>query len=251
MKPGEWWDITANAFRGCSHASPGCEHCWAERMAWRLKHNPNREISAMYEPTVAAGRWTGKTTYDPYWALGLPNGPKRRRVFFNGMGDMFHEANRPSDVQDCMEQMRAFKHLLFIVATKRPETAVYHLRIHNHPMPNMILLSSVEHQGTLDARLQYTLDCKPYVGAIGLSVEPMLGPLDISDAELRRLDWVICGGETGHMARGMKPAWAEALLRDCRRAKTPFFFKQWGKLHPGRRILLGEPSEGPELWRTF
>jgi protein gp37 len=59
-----------------------------------------------------------------------------------------------------------------------------------------------------------------------LSIEPLLGPL--ADLDLRGIDWVIVGGESGPKARPMDPAWVNALRDQCRKANVPFFFKQWG-----------------------
>jgi protein gp37 len=72
-----------------------------------------------------------------------------------------------------------------------------------------------------------------------LSLEPLLGPLPHLD--LRGIDWVIVGGESGPRARPMEPAWVIDLRDQCRRARVPFFFKQWGgknKKQAGR-ILEG------------
>jgi protein gp37 len=59
-----------------------------------------------------------------------------------------------------------------------------------------------------------------------LSLEPLLGPLHALD--LRRIHWVIVGGESGPKARAMDPDWARDLRDQCRAASVPFFFKQWG-----------------------
>src|SRR5262249_1483340 len=59
-----------------------------------------------------------------------------------------------------------------------------------------------------------------------LSCEPLLGPLE--RLPLKGIDWVIVGGESGPRARPMRKAWVESILRQCRAAGVPFFFKQWG-----------------------
>ena len=88
---GKYWDITRTAIRGCSHASRGCDHCWAERMAWRLAHNPNKKISDKYAGLVWRDGWNGDTWHDDIWDMGLPK--KGKRILFNCMGDLFHKAN--------------------------------------------------------------------------------------------------------------------------------------------------------------
>ena len=88
-----------------------------------------------------------------------------------------------------------------------------------------------------------------------ISAEPLLGPVDIGDyichvpitlrgrpIDVRPLlDWVIVGGESGPGARPMKPEWVESIRRQCRAAKVPFFFKQWGgvRKHVAGRTLNG------------
>jgi protein gp37 len=59
-----------------------------------------------------------------------------------------------------------------------------------------------------------------------LSIEPLLG--DLGQIDLHNIHWVIVGGESGHGARPMNSAWVRAILTQCRAAKVPFFFKQWG-----------------------
>ena len=82
------------------------------------------------------------------------------------------------------------------------------------------------------------LKCKSYFGVIGLSCEPLLGPIDINVAGLTEdeilflLDWVIVGGESGYKARPMHPNWARQLRDQCVAAGTSFFFKQWGEWTP-------------------
>jgi protein gp37 len=59
-----------------------------------------------------------------------------------------------------------------------------------------------------------------------LSLEPLLGPLPALD--LRDIDWVIVGGESGPGSRPMDPAWVRDLRDQCLEAGVPFHFKQWG-----------------------
>ena len=60
-----------------------------------------------------------------------------------------------------------------------------------------------------------------------LSVEPLLGPVDLS-GHLKGIHWVIVGGESGPGARPMDPDWARIVRRQCQAHKVAFFFKQWG-----------------------
>ena len=72
-----------------------------------------------------------------------------------------------------------------------------------------------------------------------LSIEPLLE--DLGAVDLRGIDWVIVGGESGRRARPMNAEWVRGLRDQCRRARVPFFFKQWGgtRKHETGRLLDG------------
>lgn len=268
LNKGEFWDITANAFRGCRKISTGCNNCWALRMAWRHAHNPKTSQqytglvdnsgvttlgSHMQKYGMFTGRapaWTGKTSYDVTWAAPLRVMKKRKRVFLNGMGDMFHEANYPSDVQHCLQMIRSCPQHLFIVATKRPATALYHLRISNEFHNNLILLTSTEDQKAWDTRLPYVIDCKENTAAVGAICEPLVGP--INPTRINKLDWVLVGGETGPGARYMDGKWNIEIMSAAQNASVPYFFKQWGGFRGKQRsIYQGTWNEGPEIWKYW
>ncbi len=235
----KYWDITRTAFRGCRHVSAGCDHCWAERFAWRLANNPNPRVSRQYSGLVTATGWTGKTRYNLYWTLDLPN--KGKKILFNCMGDLFHEANKPEDIQDCLDKMQEYSKHTFIVPTKRPAVAFYHLKTFNRHIENMVLLASVEDQATADERLPWALRCHDHVKLVGASVEPLLGPVDLSEyiehplyGEPREdiLKWIIIGPETGPGARPNSPQnywnWYWGITRLCVANNLPLFEKCGG-----------------------
>ena len=74
------------------------------------------------------------------------------------------------------------------------------------------------------SRIPYLLDVPAKVRFI--SAEPLLGPLPGLD--LRRIDWVIVGGESGRKPRPMKEEWVLDIQRQCEEMEIDFFFKQWG-----------------------
>jgi protein gp37 len=79
-----------------------------------------------------------------------------------------------------------------------------------------------------------------------LSVEPLLSP--IASLPLQGIHWVIVGGESGPKARAMEREWVTDIFRQCRGARVPFFFKQWGGVqkHKTGRSLFGRTySEMP------
>jgi len=207
----EWTESTWNPITGCTKVSPGCKHCYAERMAERLQ--------AMGQPNYQNGF---KLTLQPQM-LELPLRWKRpQTVFVNSMSDLFHEGVPLAYLQRVFEVMRRAHWHRFQVLTKRAERMA-HLDPELDWPENVWMGVSVESasyvrrvdalRGT-DARVKF------------LSLEPLLGPLPGLD--LGGIDWVIVGGESGPRARPMDPAWVTDLRDQCRQARVPFFFKQWG-----------------------
>jgi len=99
------------------------------------------------------------------------------------------------------------------------------------PLPNVILMTTVENQPRADERIPELLQCPAACRAV--SLEPLLAETRIRKSEIRKLDWIIVGGESGKGARPMHPDWARALRDQCAEAGVPFFFKQWGEWLPG------------------
>ena len=106
------------------------------------------------------------------------------------------------------------------------------------PLPNVFLGVTAEKQEQADIRIPILLSIPAETHFV--SCEPMLGPVDLSlclpnfldfsyTTAPARLDWVICGGESGPKARPMHPDWARTLRDLCEESQTPFFFKQWGE----------------------
>lgn len=108
--------------------------------------------------------------------------------------------------------------------------------------PNVWLGTSVENQEQADKRIPELLKCRDLSPVLFLSCEPLLGPVDLHDylwagelPQTRKVDgkgivnWLICGGESGHGARPMHPEWARSLRDQCQAAEVPFLFKQWGE----------------------
>ena len=86
---------------------------------------------------------------------------------------------------------------------------------------NVWLGTSVEDMRVAD-RVDHLRDIPAVVRFI--SYEPALGPLD--DLDLKGIDWVIVGGESGSGFRPMDVAWARSMRQKCAAAGVAFFFKQ-------------------------
>jgi protein gp37 len=110
---------------------------------------------------------------------------------------------------------------------------------------NAWLLTSVSDQQTADAMIPALLQCRNLAPVLGLSMEPLVGPVEFSNVTnrsdvvqqlgkkaLNGIDFVIVGGESGHGARPMHPQWAIDIRNQCQAAGVPFFFKQWGEWAP-------------------
>ena len=221
----EWTNATWNPVTGCTKISPGCKHCYADRMARRLK--------AMGVPQYRNGF---RLTLQPQ-ALGIPLGWKKPRlVFVNSMSDLFHPDVPLRFIRQVFDVMVDASQHQFQVLTKRPEVALEHAARLPWP-PNVWLGTSVE--STL-----YTYRIRSLVkipAAIRfLSVEPLLGP--IPRLPLRGIHWVIVGGESGPGARPMNGSWVIQIKNRCQERGVPFFFKQWGGVNKklSGRLLAGE-----------
>lgn len=207
----EWTESTWNPATGCTKISPGCAHCYAERMAKRLQ--------AMGQPNYAHG-------FDVAMhqgALDLPLRWKRpQRIFVNSMSDLFHEQVPLEFIRRVFSVMEEASWHRFQVLTKRSARLAELAPLLSWP-DNVWMGVTVE-----NADFAFRIDDLRTVPAVVrfLSLEPLLG--EVPGLNLQGIDWVIVGGESGPGARPMKPAWALDVLAQCRRAGVPFFFKQWG-----------------------
>ena len=220
----EWTESTWNPVTGCTKISPGCKHCYAERMAKRLE--------AMGQPNYRNGF---RLTLQPQ-ALELPLGWKKpQTIFVNSMSDLFHEDVPLAYIQRVFEVMARAHWHRFQVLTKRADRLA-ELSLSLEWTPNVWMGVSVEtdaYRGRIDELRSTAAQTK------FLSLEPLLGPLQGLD--LRQIDWVIVGGESGPRSRPMDPEWVLDLRDQCRRADVPFFFKQWGGANKKKtgRLLEG------------
>ncbi len=236
----EWTDKTINPAVGCSKISSGCKHCYAERMARRLKSMGYPQ----YQRVVNGDGWTGNVAFVRKELEKSLHWKKPRKIFVGSMGDLFHGEyyiNRFMQISKIFTQRPEHT---FQILTKRPKEmskavqACYAWR----PPPNVWLGVTVENQ-RYDGRILDLMDIPAAVRFV--SVEPMLGPVDLHIGDnqeaviWRRLHggsyqrefihWVICGAETGPGKRPMSIEWAFDLQEQCRAAGVPFFFKKDSK----------------------
>ncbi len=220
----EWTEMTWNPVTGCSKVSAGCKFCYAERMAKRLQamgveRYRNGFKVALHEDLLDAPRT---------WRL-------PRLVFVNSMSDLFHEDVPLEFIRRVFSTMIATPQHTYQILTKR-STRLRELAPELVWPPNVWMGVSVE-----DQRVMHRIDDLRSVPASVrfLSCEPLIGPLD--NLLLEGIHWVIVGGESGPGARPMQREWVESIRRQCRRARVPFFFKQWGGV---RKDLTGRELNG-------
>lgn len=209
---------------GCTKVSPGCKHCYAERMAKRLKAMGHANYVNGFKVTLHED------------ALEVPLGwRKPQTIFVNSMSDLFHKHVPLEFVQRVFEVMNRANWHRYQILTKRAEP-LEKLSPRLAWAPHIWMGVSVE---SLD--YTYRIDHLRRTGAFVkfLSLEPLLGPL--ANLDLNGIDWVIVGGESGPKARSMEATWVTDIRDQCQRAGVCFFFKQWGGTNKKKagRLLEG------------
>ena len=231
----EWTESTWNPVTGCTKISPGCKHCYAERMSIRLK--------AMGQPNYVNGF---QLTVHEH-VLEMPLRWKRpQTIFVNSMSDLFHKGVPLEFISKVFDVMVRASHHRFQVLTKRSKRLLD--LSPKLPWPSNVWMGvSVENSDYL-FRIDHLRQKDAHIKFV--SFEPLLGP--IHDLDLEGIDWVIVGGESGPKARPMDPDWVREIRDRCLSAKVPFFFKQWGGVIKKRngRVLDGRtwdqmPAEIP------
>ena len=223
-----WTEETWNPVTGCSKVSPGCDHCYAETMTRRLRAMGVEKYAFGFDRVVVH---EAEIERPLRWR-------RPRLVFVNSMSDLFHPAVPVTTTRRLFDVMSEADSHVFQILTKRPKRMVSMLAEWG-PVPAHIWLGvSVELN-----RYAYRTNYLSHIDTDGVrfvSAEPLLGPLPALD--VRPLDWVIVGGESGPGHRPINPDWVRDLRdRSLASHATAFFFKQWGGLRPtsGGRELDG------------
>ena len=259
-----WTDHTFNPWWGCVHVSPGCDHCYAE--TWANRYNPGLWGVDGTRRLFGDNHWNAPVK----WNAAAEKAGVRARVFCASMADVFESRD---DVFEARLRLWELIHrtpwLDWMLLTKRPENIMARLPHgwSDDPMPNVWLGTTCENQEQADKRIPELLKVPAAVRF--LSCEPLLGPVNLdfwidaywnpnirdlitkrkegswvqveSPAE-QALHWVICGGESGHGARPMKPDWARSLRDQCQAAGVAYHFKQWGEWRPAEGQYEHTPS---------
>jgi protein gp37 len=269
--PGDFATVTAIGWH-CEHVSEGCRNCYAERMNRRLGTRLDYKPGHLKQGEI--------DIYLDHRMLSQPLRWKRPRdIFVLSMTDLFAPFVPFAMIDRIMAAMAAAPWHRFQVLTKRPERAVeyfndlsiartdgrgqafvelvqqqhpdpdsmLYLERIRFPLPNVMIGASIEDMAAMEQRMPW-LRRVPAAWRF-ISAEPLLGPITFGD-DLREIDWLICGGESGPGARPMHPDWARSLRDQCAAAGVPFFFKQWGDHAPIGHIDRGHATDPAEfVWR--
>lgn len=240
----EWTDATVNFWWGCTRVGPGCDHCYAETWARRL--GLDLWSSATRRPIAGAGSTLRRLDrgHDRWFAA---HG-RRRRVFMQSMSDLFDNEVDPDLRRAAFDGAEAATNLDIQFLTKRVPNVAKMVPVHwlhGHWPRHIGLMITVVNQEEAERDVPRLLDLKEAhsIPWIGLSIEPMLGCMELS-RWLGKLDWVIVGGESGHRARPLQADWARIIRDQCEAHGTPFFFKQWGEYVPT------SDADGPYMMRA-
>lgn len=255
----EWADHTFNPWIGCTKVSPGCDHCYAE--AWQARF-AGRDGVTRWGTGAERGRttpanWRKPLQWNARAAEFAAQHGRRQRVFCASLADVFDNAVPPSWRADLFSLIKQTPDLDWLLLTKRignvrqmmvdvaASLSWLHKPVSCHIPANVWLGATVVNQAEADRDVPKLLGTPAAVRF--LSIEPMLGPIDLADAGavwtdmngqigdaygLYGVDWIICGGESGPKARPMHPDWARGLRDQCLQSGTPFLFKQWGEFLP-------------------
>lgn len=220
----QWCTASHGFWYGCRKVSEGCRHCYAERDMIRYGRDFNRvQRSKSFDKPL--------TWKEP------------ERIFVNPWSDFFLEdQQKPVHIsvsdwrKEAWEVIGKTPQHTYLILTKRPERIKDCLPDDwGGGYSNVWLGVSVENQKMADWRIPLLLDIPAVVHF--LSVEPMLGFIDLSewipngykgDGQKSGIGWVICGGESGPNSRPLERTQVSVLQDQCWVADIPFFFKQWG-----------------------
>lgn len=209
----EWTEMTWNPVTGCDKISAGCKFCYAEVMAKRLKAMGVEKYQNEFKLTIHEDELATPYTWK-----------KSKVVFVNSMSDLFHKDVPIEFIQKVFRVMKENPQHVFQVLTKRADVMLYYDKEGWLDWSHNIWMGvSVENE---KAMKRIDLLRQSNARTKFLSCEPLIGPLP--KLNLKKIDWVIVGGESGRKPRPMKKEWVLDIKQQCEKKDVAFFFKQWG-----------------------
>ena len=277
----EWTDFSSNPLKyrrksdgkvvgACVKISPGCAHCYSEKITLRFDRGKLYNSANMeeLEPFLDETELVQILTREQCGGLAVEG----RRVFIGDMTDVFGEWV-PDDLLDSLFGSMAMRSdVTFQVLTKRAKRMREYFKSYRKtmlstitardipdggtliaPLPNVWLGVSVEDQAAADVRIPHLLNAPAAVRFVSyepalasVNFEPYLQFMPFHDdykmsfghGKWRGIDWIICGGESGPGKRPFDPAWARSVRDQCREAEVAFFMKQIDKIKSIPQDLL-------------
>lgn len=230
----EWTEMTWNPTTGCNKISAGCKYCYAEVMSKRLQSMGIEKYKDAFKIKIHED------------SLNIPYTWKSSKVVFvNSMSDLFHKDIPLEFIKKVFAVMNDNPQHVFQVLTKRAER-LFELHKEVNWTHNIWMGVSIENEKVVN-RIDFLRKTKSKVKF--LSCEPLIGPLN--KLNLKKIDWVIVGGESGHKPRPMDVDWVLDIQEQCKKANVAFFFKQWGgrnKKAAGRELNGRTYDEMPVLY---
>jgi protein gp37 len=279
-----WADATFNFWIGCTKVVPGCDNCYAEHLMdarfGRVTWGPGEDRVL----TSAANRRKPLA-----WDRAAAKAGTRPCVFCSSLSDVFDSEVDPIWRRTLFATIHATPNLVWLLLTKRIGNVMKMVGTLDDRLDwprNAALGATVVNQEEADRDIPKLLAAAEALNPLFtfLSVEPMLGPVDLTRIDLgatgsayawynalngrfdiagrldhvprpipkamKPVDWVIVGGETSqgaHEARPMHPDWVRGLRDQCALAGVPFHFKQWGSWLPWQPAW--QPDQAPE-WKS-
>lgn len=235
----EWTEATWNPTSGCTKISPGCKNCYAETLTKRLK--------AMGQQKYKKGFQYIEHPSD----INLPlTWKKPKKIFVNSMSDLFHENSTFEFTGKCFATMIQADQHDYQILTKRPkrmaEFSEIFFEYFGHKIPNFMWMGTSIENKQYVSRIKDLRKVRCHTRFI--SFEPLID--SVGKLNLKGIDWVIIGGESGPHYREVKKEWIQEILEQCIEQKVAVFFKQWGGFRPksgGRTINRRKYSEYPKI----
>lgn len=234
----EWTEQTWNPSAGCTKISSGCKNCYAETMAIRLQAMGVEGYENGFEFNTVPSR------------LNDPFKRKKPTVYFvNSMSDIFHKDMPEDYLNKIFSVIEETPQHTYQILTKREDRMFQYLSQRDIPK-NIWLGVTVDNRKEGLLRIDKLRQLQASV--LFLSVEPLLE--DLGKIDLKNIDWVIVGGESGNKARPMKKEWVVNIKQQCKKEDVAFFFKQWGTWGADKvkrnKKLNGKEIDG-KVWQQY
>lgn len=288
---GLWWDRAYSVVEGCTHTSAGCANCWsASSTAMRSKQSNPKIIARYGGLTTDAGKFNGKVRF----MSGSLDQPLRVRkpTTWAVWNDLFHHKLTDKQIAAVFGVMAATPRHQYVILTKRPDRALQWFKwvagdgaepvqacrsraapatgrnlLYDHtahslrwPLLNVILCTTAENRRAAEERIGLLVQAP--AARRGLSLEPLLGPVNLGlfgilpadwglgySPAADHLHWVAVGAESGPKARPCKIEWVRSIVKQCAAAGIACFVKQI-HLNDDPHRLSKNPDEWPEDLRV-